>query len=51
MTELQMKAYVDDLARRQVPVKLLLPIEIDGVCYDYTFTFGLKPRWVDLPKE
>jgi hypothetical protein len=40
--EQQMKAYVDDLARRQVPVKLFLPIEIDGERYDYTFTFVLK---------
>jgi len=49
--EQQMKAYVDDLAKRQVPVKLLLPIEIDGKRYDYTFTFVLKDRWADLPKE
>jgi len=51
MTEQQMKAYVDDLAKRQVPVKLLLPIEIEGTRYDYTFTFVLKDRWADLPKE
>jgi len=49
--EQQMKAYVDDLARRQVPVKLLLPIEIDGKRIDYTFTFVLKDRWSDLPKD
>lgn len=42
-TAAQMKAYVDDLAKRQVPVKLMLPVEIDGVRYDYTFTFLLKP--------
>lgn len=51
MSEQQMKAYVDDLAKRQVPVKLVLPIEIDGVRYGYTFTFVLKPRWADLPKQ
>jgi hypothetical protein len=49
--EKQMKAYVDDLARRQVPVKLFLPIEIDGKRYEYTFAFVLKDRWADLPKE
>jgi len=49
--EQQMKAYVDDLARRQVPVKLLLPIEIDGKRYDYTFTFVLKDRWSDLTRD
>lgn len=48
--EQQMKTYVDDLAKRQVPVKLMLPIEIDGQRYDYTFTFVLKPRWAGLPK-
>lgn len=51
MSEQQMKAYVDDLAKRQVPVKLVLPIEIEGKRYDYTFTFVLKPRWADLPKQ
>jgi len=49
--EQQMKAYVDDLAKRQIPVKLLLPFEIDGKRYDYTFAFVLKDRWADLPKE
>jgi len=49
--EQQMKAYVDDLAKRQVPVKLLLPMEIDEKRYDYTFTFVLRDRWADLPKE
>ena len=49
--EHQMKVYVDDLARRQVPVRLLLPIEIEGMRYDYTFTFVLKDRWSDLPKQ
>lgn len=49
--EQQMKAYVDDLAKRHVPVKLVLPIEIDGARYDYTFTFVLKDRWANLPKQ
>src|SRR5581483_3887743 len=38
MTQQQVKAYIDDLARRQVPIKLLLPIEIRGVRFDYTFS-------------
>jgi len=46
-TEHQIKLYVEDLARRQVPVKLFLPIEIEGKRHDYTFTFVLKD-WADL---
>ncbi len=49
--EQQLKAYVDDLAKRQVPVKLVLPIEIDGKRYDYAFTFVLKRRWEGLPRQ
>lgn len=45
--EASVKRYVEDIAARQVPVKLVLPIEIDGVRYDYTFTFVLK-RWSDV---
>ena len=47
----QMKAHVDDLARRKIPVKLLLPMDIDGKRYEYIFTFGLKPRRANLPKQ
>ena len=42
--EIATKHYVEDLAKRQVPVKLLLPIEIEGIRYEYTFTFVLRPR-------
>lgn len=45
-----MKKYVDDLARRQVPVRILLPIEIAGVRYDHTFSFVLKDRRADMAK-
>ena len=42
--EIATKRYVEDLAKRQVPVKLLLPVEIESIRYEYTFTFVLRPR-------
>lgn len=51
MSEQQMKAYVDELARKQVPVRLVLPVEIGGQRHDYMFSFVLKDRWADLPEE
>lgn len=42
--ELATRRYVEDLAKRQVPVKLFLPIEIKGIRYEYSFTFVLRPR-------
>lgn len=45
------KAYVDDVAKRQVPVRLILPVEIEGKRYDYTFTFVLRDRTAAQPEE
>jgi len=42
--EIAMKYYVKKLADQQVPVKLVLPIEVDSRRYDYIFTFLLKLR-------
>jgi hypothetical protein len=38
-SEAQTKMYLDDLAERRVPVKLLLPVEMKGLRSDYIFTF------------
>jgi hypothetical protein len=42
--EVQAERYLDDVVARQVPVKLIVPIEIAGSREEYTFTFVLKPN-------
>ncbi len=49
--EASVRAYVNDLAKRQAPVKLVMPVEIDGKWYQYTFSFVLRNRWADMPKK
>lgn len=41
----QMRNHVRDLAARQVPVKLMIPVVIDGTPIEFTFSFVLHDRW------
>lgn len=44
----QMRNHVRDLAARQVPVKLMIPVVIDGTRVEYTFSFVLHDRWAGI---
>ncbi|MGH9458890.1 MAG: hypothetical protein ACRD2J_14750 [Thermoanaerobaculia bacterium] len=40
--EAAIEGYMENLAERQVPVRLLLPIEVDGTRYEYALTFIVR---------
>lgn len=48
LSEEEAKTRVDEIYREQIPVKLILPVEVGGQRYDYVFSITLKDSREEL---